>query len=93
MARKRRPAPAAAADAPFKGDESGHMAWKLFPRSKRECRECGCALRIVDVGEHRRLYPGAVDEFLCRTCQRAHTELMIEENRHALGLQKPWPRA
>ena len=66
--------------------------WILFPGSRRRCRECGKEpLKIADVGEHRRLYPGGIDEFWCKNCQRRHVDRMIEENRRALGLQETRP--
>jgi hypothetical protein len=88
MARsRRRPQPAAAVDAPFKGDESGAFRWTLFEGVMRQCRQCGREpLRIKDVGEHRTLYPGRRTEFLCVECQRANTDERVEENRRALGL-------
>ena len=65
------------------------FTWKLFGHPRRRCRECGREpLKIAEVGEHRRRYPGGVDEFLCKDCQRRHVKEMIEENRRALGLQE-----
>ena len=83
-----RPRRAAAADAPFKGDESGSMRWTLFEGVRRQCRECGKEpLRIVDVGEHRTLYPSHRTEFLCTDCQGKKVERLKEETRRELGLQ------
>jgi hypothetical protein len=87
MARQRRKESAAAAEQPFKGDESGSMRWLLFPGVRRMCRQCGKEpLRIADVGEHRKLYPSRKTEFLCRGCQKENTDRAVEENRRALGL-------
>jgi hypothetical protein len=89
MAHRRKRATAAAADAPFKGDESGAMRWLLFPGVRRQCRQCGKEpLRIQDVGEHRKLYPSRKTEFLCRECQGRNVQRMVEKERRALGLQE-----
>ena len=85
MARnRRRTRPVAAADAPFKGDESGSFRWTLFEGVRRQCRECGREpLLIRDVGEHRTEYPSNTTTFLCVDCQRRNVERFREEYRSA----------
>lgn len=63
------------------------FTWKLFGHPRQQCWECKREpLKIADVGEHRRLYPGGVDQFRCKDCQQRQVQAMIEENRRALGL-------
>ena len=65
---------------------SEQFRWKLFPGARRRCRSCGKEpLRIQDVGEHRRLFPGGTD-FLCVECQRTTVAERVQETRRALGL-------
>lgn len=80
MARSRkRRAPVVAADSNFKGDESGHFAWKLFPGQRKICRQCGREpLRIQDVGEHRRLWPSQETQFLCKDCMKENVRAAVE---------------
>ena len=68
-------------------DVSGSFSWKLFSGPRR-CRSCGREpLKIADVGEHRRKYPGKKDEFLCRECQQHKVDALVERTRHGLGLE------
>ena len=66
---------------------SEKFKWNLFPLGTRKvCRECGREpLKIDDVGEHRRRYPGGRDEFLCKTCQQRRVAAMVERKRIELG--------
>lgn len=72
--------------------------WKLFGITERldprkQCWECGKhPLRIEDVGEHRRRYPGSVDEFLCKECKQRQLDAAIDRTRAELGLSpRPTP--
>ena len=73
-----------------KGSEQ--FSWKLFGNPKRRCWECGREpLRVEDVGEHRRKYPGGKDEFKCKQCRNAALARAVEANRRAAGLEARAP--
>jgi len=69
---------------------SEKMAWNLFPADvKKRCRQCGKEpLRIIDVAEHRRIYPGGKDEFLCTLCSFENVRKRVKDERERLGLQE-----
>ena len=65
------------------------FAWKLFGNPSKKCWQCGREpLRVADVGEHRRKYPGKVDQFLCKDCQRENLSRAAEEYRAGLQARK-----
>jgi hypothetical protein len=65
------------------------FAWKLFTNPSKKCWQCGReGLRVQDVGEHRRKYPGKVDQFLCKDCQASNVARAVREERERLGLQE-----
>lgn len=84
MARsRRRLPPAGAVAAPSEG-----FTWKLFGNPRKQCWQCKREpLRVQDVGEHRRKYPGTKDEFLCKTCQYENLARAEARYRESLGLQ------
>ena len=64
------------------------FTWKLFGNPDRRCWKCGKEpLRVQDVGEHRRKYPGGKDEFLCKDCRNAALARAVEAHRRAAGLE------
>lgn len=65
------------------------MAWNLFGSAPHRCWQCKREpLKIADVGEHRRRYPGGVDEFLCRECQQETLRVRREETRARLEARR-----
>lgn len=62
------------------------MKWNLFGDIPHVCRECAADLRIVDVGEHRQLFPSGKTDFLCAHCQKKRVEEMVAGVRERLGL-------
>jgi len=67
---------------------SESFKWLLFPGARKQCWKCGKEpLRVQDVGEHRRKYPGGKDEFLCKDCRNAALARAVEANRRAAGLE------
>ena len=71
---------------------SEKFAWKLFGDVERICWRCKKELRVKDVGEHRRKYPGGKHQFLCLDCQRKQVDAFVERTRRALELQDRTPR-
>ena len=66
------------------------FTWKLFGNPRKQCWKCGREpLRVQDVGEHRRKYPGRVDEFLCKTCVYENLARAEVRYRESLGLEGP----
>ena len=60
---------------------------KMAAREKRYCWQCKQPVKVKDVGQERSKYPGQVQEYLCKTCQRENVEGAIRENREAKGWQ------
>lgn len=64
---------------------SEKFMWKLFPGIRRQCWQCKHEpLKIDDVGEHRRRFPGAKDEFLCKTCQKENVQASAKRSFDAI---------
>lgn len=62
--------------------------WNLFPGAPHTCWKCGREnLRVKDVGEHRRKYPGGKNEFLCVNCQRKRINDATAATRQRFGLR------
>lgn len=67
---------------------SESFKWLLFGDALHVCWKCGRRdLKVKDVAEHRRKYPGGKDEFLCASCSRERVDAYVKERRRALGLQ------
>ncbi len=61
---------------------SEKFSWRLFGNPRRQCWRCGREpLRVEDVGEHRRKYPGTKDEFLCKKCVRENLDAAIQREK------------
>ena len=73
-------------------DKSEPFKWKLFGITERldprkRCWNCGRhPLTTEDVAEHRRRYPGGMNEFLCVDCKQAQLAEAVAKNRKELGL-------
>jgi len=68
---------------------SEKFSWKLFGDSEHTCWRCKRTLRVQDVAEERRVYPGRRYQFLCADCKRADVDAMIEATRARLQAAPP----
>lgn len=58
----------------------------MKPRRNRTCWKCKCPVLMKDVGEERTRWPGTVQEYLCKTCQRERVDALVAKTRKELGL-------